>query len=72
MILCRCASAFAVFLTWAVKVVILRIGGINLYRRCRPFFLGMLVGYTLGITVSFLIDLAFFFGQGHSVHWPPM
>lgn len=66
------ASAFAVFLTWAVKVVILRIGGINLYRRCRPFFLGMLVGYTLGITVSFLIDLLFFFGQGHSIHWPPM
>jgi len=66
------ASAFAVFLTWAVKVIILRMGGINLYRRCRPFFLGMLVGYTLGITVSFLIDLVFFFGQGHSIHWPPM
>ena len=66
------ASAFAVFLTWAVKMVILRVGGINLYRRCRPFFLGMLVGYTLGITVSFLIDLLFFFGQGHSIHWPPM
>ncbi len=66
------ASAFAVFLTWAIKMVILRIGGINLYRRCRPFFLGMLVGYTLGITVSFLIDVLFFFGQGHSIHWPPM
>ncbi|MCK4299851.1 MAG: hypothetical protein KAX80_09975, partial [Planctomycetes bacterium] len=66
------ASAFAVFLTWGTKMVILRVGGINLYRRCRPFFLGMLVGYTLGVTVSFLIDLLFFFGQGHSIHWPPM
>ena len=66
------ASAFAVFLTWAAKMVILRVGGIDLYRRLRPFFLGMLVGYTLGITVSFLIDLVFFFGQGHSIHWPPM
>lgn len=66
------ASAFAVFLTWAFKMVILRVGGIDLYRRCRPFFLGMLTGYTLGITVSFLIDLVFFYGQGHSIHWPPM
>ena len=66
------ASAFAVFLTWAVKMIILRMGGIDLYRRCRPFFLGMLTGYTLGITVSFLIDLVFFYGQGHSIHWPPM
>jgi len=66
------ASAFAVFLTWAVKTIILRVGGITLYRRCRPFFLGMLVGYTLGVLTSFLIDLVFFFGQGHSIHWPPM
>jgi len=66
------ASAFAIFLTWAAKTVILRVGGIDLYRRCWPFFLGMLVGYTAGVTVSFLIDLVFFFGQGHPIHWPPM
>jgi len=66
------ASAFAVFLTWAVKMVILRVGGINLYRTCRPFFLGMIVGYTCGVTASFFIDLIFFFGRGHSIHWPPM
>ncbi|MFP4058475.1 MAG: DUF6785 family protein [Candidatus Brocadiia bacterium] len=35
---------FSVFLAWLVKVILLRIGGIALYRRARPFFLGMILG----------------------------
>ena len=35
---------FSVFLAWLVKVLVLKIGGIALYRRTRPFFLGMAIG----------------------------
>jgi len=34
--------------------------------------LGVLAGYTVGVLLSFLVDLIFFFGQGHSVHTPPI
>ena len=58
----------AIFLIWAVKLVILKVGGVSLYRRSQPFFLGILVGYGLGVLVSILVDYLFFFGQGHYVH----
>ena len=40
---------FPIFLSWAVKAMILKIGGIRQYRRAIPFFLGLILGdYTLG------------------------
>ncbi len=35
---------FSVFLAWGIKAVILRVGGADLYRRARPFFIGMILG----------------------------
>ncbi len=32
----------------------------------------MLAGYTAGAILSFLVDLIFFFGQGHAVHVTPL
>jgi hypothetical protein len=61
-------TVFSVFLAWAIKALILRLGGVTLYRRCRPFFLGVLVGYTSGIVLSTLIDAIWFSGAGHSIH----
>lgn len=62
------ASAFAIFLAWALKLALIKIGGANLYRRAQPFVLGMLVGYALAIAMAFGVDLIWFPGQGHSIH----
>ena len=63
------ASALSVFLAWMVKTVILRIGGIQLYRKSQPFFLGIICGYVTGIALCLLIDVIWFPGQGHGLYW---
>ena len=46
---------FAVFLSWLAKFIILRIGGVKLYRQVIPFFLGLILGdYTLGCLWSII------------------
>jgi hypothetical protein len=61
-------TVFSIFLAWAIKFIILRIGGAMLYRRFRPFFLGVLIGYTAGIGLSLLVDIVWFPGAGHNIH----
>ena len=61
-------SVFAVFLAWLLKSIVMRIGGANLYNRTRPLCLGLIVGYALGVGLSFLGDYIWFFGDGHGVH----
>jgi len=56
----------SVFLAWASKSAIMRYGGIRAYRSARPFFMGLIVGYFLGIGVSYLVDIIWFFGVGHA------
>jgi len=52
-------SWFAVFISWLLKAIILRTGGVRLYRKAVPFFLGLILGdYTLGCIWS-LIGIAF-------------
>jgi hypothetical protein len=57
----------SVFIAWLLKVVILRIGGVVLYRRLRPLFVGLIVGFFLGIGLSWGIDLVWFYGKGHPI-----
>jgi len=66
------ATWFTVFLAWLVKLAIVRVGGMKAYQTSQRFFLGMLVGYSLGVFVSFVVDVLFFYGQGHPMHAPPM
>ncbi|MCZ6633882.1 MAG: hypothetical protein O7G87_10785 [bacterium] len=60
--------AFGLFLVWLVKVVVLRFGGVKLYRRSLPFWYGAIVGYLFGIAFSSIIDAIWFPDQGHFVH----
>ena len=62
------ALAFSVFITWFAKRVILRIGGDRAHTAARPLFLGLAIGYVVGIGAGFIVDLLFFFGQGHMLH----
>ncbi|MCZ6631770.1 MAG: hypothetical protein O7G87_00055 [bacterium] len=60
--------AFSMFLTWAAKHIILRIGGIGLYERARPFFFGLVIGYVVGLGCSSILDMTWFPDDGHWVH----
>ena len=51
---------FTLFVAWLVQVILLRIGGVNLYRKVQPLFLGMLVGYVIGIFVAYIVDSIYF------------
>ncbi|MDP6038953.1 MAG: hypothetical protein QGG64_10410, partial [Candidatus Latescibacteria bacterium] len=59
---------FPVFLMWAYKTIILKVGGVQLYRKGQPFFIGLMVGYAVGVFFSSVMDQMFFWGRGHSVH----
>ena len=61
-------SVFAIMIAWICKSVVLRFGGVTLYARTKPICLGMVVGYALGVGLSFLGDYFWFFGHGHGVH----
>ena len=58
---------FGIFLAWAIKSIILRVGGIQAYRAGRPFFIGLILGHFVGAGISFVIDMIWFPGQGHGI-----
>ncbi|MDA0748335.1 MAG: hypothetical protein O2954_17600, partial [bacterium] len=58
----------SILVVWTFKAIVMRIGGVQMYRRFRPVFFGIIVGRGAGVLVSFLIDLIWFPGGGHGVH----
>jgi hypothetical protein len=58
---------FPIFLAWAVKTLILKIGGVATYRAARPFFIGLIMGHFVGVGISFVTDMIWFPGQGHEI-----
>ena len=46
---------FNIFLVWLVKRLVLSIGGIQAYHRSKTLFLGILIGYTLSVGITFVI-----------------
>ncbi|MBI5831479.1 MAG: hypothetical protein HZB16_04105 [Armatimonadetes bacterium] len=61
---------FSAFLAWAIKGFILRAGGMKLYRRLMPFFLGMTLG---SFTMACLWTAAVIIGRVKGINInPPM
>ena len=48
-----------VFVTWVIKGMLLRYGGLRAYRRALPFFLGLILGEFSAGFLRTIIDLAF-------------
>jgi hypothetical protein len=57
-----------IFLVWLLKLLILKFGGISLYRKVKPVAYGLIVGYVFAVGCSFVVDLVWFPGGGHYVH----
>ena len=57
----------SVFLIWAVKNLLMRLGGLERYRKTTPLFLGLFVGYLAGVSLGVLVDILFFHGEGHEL-----
>jgi hypothetical protein len=47
-----------IFITWLIKTLILRYGGLDWYRKARPFFFGLIFGEFLVAFLRTLVDLA--------------
>lgn len=59
---------FSVFIAWFLKKLILRFGGVGLYRRSQVFFLGLICGQVTCNGIWLIID--YFTGKvGNSIFW---
>ena len=56
-------TVFSVFVAWAIKAVVMKMGGVQLYEKGKPFFIGLLAAQLV-----FIIDWFYFPMQGHNVH----
>ena len=61
-------TSSTLFFAWLIKLLMLRVGGQAVYQRSFPLFLGLLVGYVIGVAFSGLIDVVWFPDLGHPVH----
>jgi hypothetical protein len=61
------SMVFPIFIAWAVKSVIVRVGGVKAYRASGPFFIGLILGHFVGAGISFIVDMTWFHGNGHSI-----
>lgn len=62
-------TVLSLFTAWALKVLLIRFGGLMLYNRAKPFFIGLVVGHFGGAGISFVIDAIWFRGHGHSLYF---
>jgi len=60
---------FPLFLAWLIQTLLMRFGGVRLYQAAQPFFLGMLVGFLMGIGLSIGVDMIWFPATPHRTEW---
>lgn len=59
---------FTVFLAWLIKLIVVRYGGLKLFRRFRPLFLGLILGQFTCNGIWIVID-AIAGGRGNQIFW---
>ncbi len=64
-------TVVTIFGIWFIKSIILKVGGLESYRRAAPFFLGMMMGYITGVAFGVIADFFWFPGMGHEIHADP-
>jgi hypothetical protein len=52
-------------LSWLIKRILLWVGGLDLYRKGQPFFLGLIFGFSAGVALSLGVDFIWFRQAGH-------
>ncbi|MFO8082002.1 MAG: DUF6785 family protein [Armatimonadota bacterium] len=59
------------FIVWLIKTLVLRIGGMGMYRRLIPFFLGIVIGhfFTAGLVWGWLSAIYEEMGRRYVVHF---
>lgn len=61
-------TVFSILIVWAIKSILMRIGGAKLYDRGKPFFIGLLAAQAVSTALVFVIDWIWFPMHGHNVH----
>lgn len=61
-------TVFSVFVAWAIKAVVMKMGGVQLYEKGKPFFIGLLTAQAVSTGLVFVVDWFWFPMQGHNVH----
>jgi hypothetical protein len=60
-------AAFSIFVAWFVKTIVMRVGGVSLYKRSQSFFVGILVAFSVGVVLMYIVDFIWFPGRGHDI-----
>jgi hypothetical protein len=61
-------GALSIFIVWCIKVVCLKLGGVQFVKRAQPFFLGILGGFAVAVLISFIVDVIWFPLEGHMLY----
>jgi hypothetical protein len=62
------AIVSSMFICWLIKSVMMWVGGIELYRKGQPFFLGLIFGVATGVMVVMVVDYLWFPHAGHQIY----
>ena len=64
------STSFLSFLiAGSAKSLLMRLGGVRLYRQAIPAFIGLLIGSLAGGTIAFVVDYLYFPLSGHAVFY---
>jgi hypothetical protein len=50
-------ALLSIFVAWGAKTILLRIGGVALYTKAKPFFIGLLIGHLIAVAISYVCNL---------------